>query len=74
MVSRKPLFWLSFMATGAIAYPLVFWESFWPLGRIIAGWYTIFVIVVVIASAIIALSMKWGALHYRPGVLDYFTF
>ena len=62
------------MATGAIAYSLVFWEEFWPLGRVFAGWYAIFSIVVVVAAGIIALSIKWGAVQYRPGFLDLFIF
>ena len=74
MISRKLIFWLSFLASGAIAYPLVFWENFWPMGRIIAGWYAIFVIVIVVAAGIIALSIKWGAVQYRPGFLDMFYF
>lgn len=74
MLSRKHLFWLAFIASGGIAYPIVFWEQCWPLGRIIAGWYSIFVIVVVVASGIITLSIKWGPFKSHPGVLDIFTF
>jgi len=74
MISRKIIFWLSFIASGAIAYPLVFWDGFWPLGRVLAGWYAIFVIVVVVAAGIVALSIKWGAVQYRPGFLDLFIF
>jgi hypothetical protein len=74
MISRKVIFWLSFIASGAFAYPLVFWEGFWPLGRVMAGWYAIFVIVVVVAAGIVTLSIRWGAVQYRPGFLDLFIF
>ncbi|MGB4065085.1 MAG: hypothetical protein WBK19_14770 [Azonexus sp.] len=74
MFSRKLILWLAFIASGAIAYPLVFWEAFWPLGRVIAGWYAILVIVVVVAAGILALSIKWGAVQYRPGFFDLFIF
>lgn len=74
MFSRKLILWLAFIASGAIAYRLLFWEAFWPLGRVVAGWYAIFVIVVVVAGGIIALSMKWGAVQHRPGFLDLFFF
>jgi len=73
MISRKLIFWLSFSTSGAIAYPIAFLDGFWPLGRVIAGWYAIFVIVAVACAVIIALSVKWGAIQYRPG-LDMFDF
>lgn len=74
MVNRKFVFWLIFISTGAIAYPLVFWEEFWPLGRIIAGWYSIFVIVVTLAAGLIVLSIKLGFTGSHSSFLDYFDF
>lgn len=73
MISRKLIFWLSFSASGAIAYLIAFLDGFWPMGRVIAGWYAIFVIVAVACAVIIALSVKCGAIRYRPE-LDMFDF
>lgn len=58
--------WLLFAASGAAAYFLTFREGFWPVGRVIAGWYSIIVIIVVIAAGIIKLSMWWGLLKNHP--------
>ena len=74
MSKGKLIFWLSFIATGGVAYCLMKWEFFATIGRIIAGWYTIFVIISALASIIIALSIKLGPFQQHPGFLDYFDF
>jgi len=55
-----------------VAYALVFVEGFWSVGRYIAGWYAIFVVVVVLAAFIITISAKWGPVQTRTSWLDYF--
>lgn len=74
MSTKKAGGWLAFMGSGAIAYALVFWEGFWPLGRLIAGWYAIFVIVIAVVTGITVLSIKWGRLKSRSDFWDFFTF
>ena len=71
MSKRLLIFWLGFVASGAIAYALVYWEDFWPLGRIIAGWYAIFTIVITVAAGIIFLSQKWGPFKSGSNFLDF---
>lgn len=72
-MSRRTLLWLTFAVSGAIAYGLVFHESVWPLGRIIAGWYSIFTIVVILGAAIITFSIKWGPLRSDSHFVDFFS-
>ena len=74
MVTRKLFCWFSFIISGAIAYPIVFMDVFWPMVRVIAGWYAIFVIVVVVCAGLIWLSLKLGLIRHRPGFLDAFDF
>jgi hypothetical protein len=74
MISRKLIFWLSFSASAAIAYVLALWESFWPMGRLIAGWYSIFAILTITFAVIFSVSIKWGLMHRRPGIFDWFYF
>lgn len=72
MISGKFIFWLLFIASGAIAYPIVFLDFVWPMGRVIAGWYAIFVIVVVFGAGIFALSLKWRSNSASSEILDIF--
>ena len=71
-MSKRVLRSLIFALSGAVAYELAFWEALWPLARYVAGWYAILVIVAVLAAGVITLSIKWGPVQYRPGLLDYF--
>jgi hypothetical protein len=71
-MSRRTLWWLALIASDIGAYALVFWEAVWPIVRYVAGWYVIAVTVAILAAGIITLSIKWGPVQYRPGVLDYF--
>ena len=73
-MSRRTLLWVTFAMSGAIAYALAFLEGLWPLARYIAGWYAIVVIVAIVVVGIVTLSVKWGPVRYRPGLLDYFLF
>jgi hypothetical protein len=70
-MSKRTRFWIIFTASGALAYWLVFWEAFWPLGRYIAGWYVFFVAFVLFVAAAITLSVKYGPIEYRPGLLEH---
>jgi hypothetical protein len=72
-MSRRTLAWLALLGSDVVAYGLVFWEAIWPAVRYVAGWYVIVVTVLILAAGIITLSIKWGPLQYRPGLLDYLT-
>ena len=73
-MSRRTVYWLAFAASGAVAYPLVFWEAFWPLGRYIAGWYVIFVACVLFAVLGVTLSVRFGRLDTPQGFLARFLY
>jgi len=73
-MSNRKLFRLLFLTSGALAYVLMHWESFWTLGRVIAGWYTIFVIVTFVLACLIWLSNFHGPVQHRPSIWDIFNF
>ncbi len=72
MMSKRALGWVALLGSDLAAYGLVFWEAAWPAVRYVAGWYVIAVTIVILAAGIITLSIKWGPVQYRPGLLDYF--
>lgn len=69
---RRYFFWLVFAASGALAYGLAFWERVVPIGRVVAGWYAIFVIGAVVLAGVVTLSIKWGVVQNPSGMLDLF--
>jgi len=71
MPQGKRLFWLLFTGSGVVAYVLVFWEAFWPLGRVLAGWYAIIVVLVVVTAVIVTVSIKLGPFKTHPGLIDF---
>ncbi|MDB5802119.1 MAG: hypothetical protein JWL63_3058 [Rhodocyclales bacterium] len=72
-MNKRTLLWLLFTVTGAVAYALVYWEAFFPLGRIIAGWYAIFVIIIVLGAGVVTLSVHWGPLRNSGWFADFFS-
>ncbi len=72
-MSKRTLLWLAFAASAGLAYGLAFWHSFWPLGRIIAGWYAIFAIVVLLGALIVTLSIKHGPVKHGDDLTEFFT-
>ncbi|MDB5888628.1 MAG: hypothetical protein JWM03_1500 [Rhodocyclales bacterium] len=72
-MSKRTLLWLAFAISAAVAYGLSFWHGFWPLGRIIAGWYVIFAIVMLLGALIVTLSRKAGPLERGDDLAEFFT-
>jgi len=72
-MSRRAKVWLTLLVSDIAAYGLVFWEVISPAVRYVAGWYVIAATVLILAGGIITLSVKWGPVQYRVGLIDYLT-
>ncbi|MFT3735341.1 MAG: hypothetical protein QM776_09990 [Rhodocyclaceae bacterium] len=73
-MSRRTLLWLLFAASGALAWGLAQWEAIFPSVRIVAGWYAIFVVIVVVLVALVKISIYLGPFEPGDSVFDYFDF
>jgi hypothetical protein len=73
-MSKRTLLWLAFAISAAVACRLALWHGCWPFGRIIAGWYAIFAIVVLLGALIVTLTHKRGPLKQGGDDLaEFFT-